>query len=203
MDKISELKRHVADAARMCSMRGLQTGNGGNLSARIPGEERMIVKVSEVSFPDCTEDTLVVADFDGNLIAGEGKPSRESLLHGALYRRLPRMQAVVHCHSPWATGWASTLRSLPFSTYHSEIKLKGEVQVFDTGSYAVTPSFFPKILAQFDTSPDLMAFLLKGHGQVALGRDIREATCTAELVEETAHIAILEKLLGGAFISSG
>jgi ribulose-5-phosphate 4-epimerase/fuculose-1-phosphate aldolase len=86
---------------------------------------------------------------------------------------------------------------LPFATYHSEIKLKGVVKVFDTGSYAVPPDFFPEILAQFDAFPDLLAFLLAGHGQVALGRTIREATHTAELVEETAHIAVLGRLLAG------
>jgi ribulose-5-phosphate 4-epimerase/fuculose-1-phosphate aldolase len=40
-----------------------------------------------------------------------------------------------------------------------------------------------------------MAFLLKGHGQVALGGDIKEAVYTAELVEETAQIAVLGRLL--------
>ncbi len=197
MDVIVELKQHLVAAARMCRARGLQTGNGGNMSARVPGREEMVVKASEVSFAECSEETLVVADFDGGLLSGARKPSRESLLHGALYRALPWVGAIVHCHSPWATGWASTGRSLPFSTYHAAIKLKGEVKVFDTGSYAVPPSFFPEIVQTFDTEPDLMAFLLKGHGQVALGTDIREATYTAELVEETAHIAVLATLLGG------
>jgi ribulose-5-phosphate 4-epimerase/fuculose-1-phosphate aldolase len=173
----------------------MQTGNGGNLSARVPGMEYMIIKASGVSFAECSADTLVVADFDGNLVAGNGKPSRESLLHGALYRKLSRVQAIVHCHSPWATGWASTSRPMPFATYHSEIKLKGEIKVFDTGGYAVPPSFFPEILGLFDSCPDLMAFLLKGHGQVALGRDIKEAIHTAELVEETAQIAVIGRLL--------
>jgi ribulose-5-phosphate 4-epimerase/fuculose-1-phosphate aldolase len=195
MDDLLELKQRVVAAAGICYRRGMQTGNGGNLSARVPGMEYMIIKASGVSFAECSADTLVVADFDGNLVAGNGKPSRESLLHGALYRKLSRVQAIVHCHSPWATGWASTSRPMPFATYHSEIKLKGEIKVFDTGGYAVPPSFFPEILGLFDSCPDLMAFLLKGHGQVALGRDIKEAIHTAELVEETAQIAVIGRLL--------
>jgi ribulose-5-phosphate 4-epimerase/fuculose-1-phosphate aldolase len=78
------------------------------------------------------------------------------------------------------------------------MKLRGEVKVFDTDSYAVPPSFFPQILALFDSSPELAAFLLKGHGQVALGRHIKEALQMAELVEETAQIAIIGRLLAKA-----
>jgi len=195
MDDLQDLKERLVAAARMCYTRGIQTGNGGNLSARLPSKEQMLIKASGISFAECSVDTLVVADFDGNLVAGAGKPSRESLLHGALYRKLSRVQAIVHCHSPWAIGWASTSRPLPFATYHSEIKLKGEIRVFDTGSYAVPPSFFPEILGLFDSYPELMAFLLKGHGQVALGGDIKEAVYTAELVGETAQIAVLGRLL--------
>jgi L-ribulose-5-phosphate 4-epimerase len=195
MDDLLELKRQIVAAAAQCYRRGIQTGDGGNLSARVPGQDQMIIKGSGTSFADCSAETLVVADFDGNLVVGNGKPSRESLLHGALYRKLPHLQAIVHCHSPWATGWAATLQPLPFSTYHSEIKLKGEVKVFDTGSYAVPAAFFPRILELFDASPQLAAFLLKGHGQVALGRDIKAAMYMAELVEETAQIAVIGRLL--------
>ncbi len=202
MDDIVYLRQDMAAVAEQCSRRGLQTGNGGNLSARIPGKELMLVKASELAFSLCSANSFVVADFDGNLVEGDRKPSRESLLHGALYRKLPRVHMVVHCHSPWATSWASTSRSLPFATYHSRIKLKGEVRVFDTGSYAVPPSFFPEILQAFDVDSELAAFLLKGHGQVALGRNSTEAVHTAELVEETAHIAVLETLLQNALATT-
>jgi L-ribulose-5-phosphate 4-epimerase len=195
MDDLLDLKQRVAAAASACYTRGMQTGDGGNLSARVPGKDLMVIKASGISFAECSVETLVVADFSGDLVEGAGKPSREGLLHGALYRKLSRVRAIVHCHSPWATGWASTSHPMPFATYHSEIKLKGVIKVFDTGSYAVPPSFFPEILELFDSYPDLMAFLLKGHGQVAMGKDIKQALYTAELIEETAQIAVLGRLL--------
>jgi len=195
MDSILELKQSLLLVAKKCSDRGMQTGNGGNLSARIPGQELMLIKASEVSFSHMTLDDFVICDFEGNLVEGGGKPSKESRLHGAIYKKLSRVGSIVHCHSPWATGWASTMEALPFSTYHSQIKLKGKVEVFDTKSYAVPPEFFPHILNMFDRQPEAMAFLLKGHGLVALGRNITEAANNADLVEETAHIAVLERLL--------
>jgi L-ribulose-5-phosphate 4-epimerase len=194
-EMILDLKRQLVKAAHRCSRRGLQTGDGGNVSARIPGTDWMVIKASGSSFADSTKTSFVISDFTGNPMKGEEKPSRESLLHGALYKKLPDIRAIVHCHSGWATGWASTLTPLPFATYHSEIKLNGEIRVFDTHSYAVPKEDIAQILSLFDEYPNAKAFLLKGHGQVALGKDIKSALHIAELIEETAQIAVLENLL--------
>jgi L-ribulose-5-phosphate 4-epimerase len=193
--EIEEIMRGLASAAKQFYSARLQTGNGGNLSARCPGKDWMIVKGTDIAFSEVSEQTLVVTDFDGKLISGSIKPSKEALLHGALYRRLPEAGAIMHCHSPWATGWASTGKALEFATYHSKLKLRGEVPVFDSGAYAVPEAFFPVILALFDQCPEAQAFLLKGHGQVTLGKNIREAAYNAELVEETAQIAVIGSLL--------
>jgi L-ribulose-5-phosphate 4-epimerase len=193
--EIEEIMRDMAVVAGHFYETRLQAGNGGNLSARYPGKEWMIVKGTDVAFSEISEKTLVVADFDGKVISGAIKPSKETLLHGALYRRLPGVKAIMHCHSPWATGWASTERPLEFATYHSGLKLKGEVPVFDSGTYAVPETFFPLILAHFDKYPEARAFLLKGHGQMAMGKNIRDAAYNAELVEETAQIAVIAGLL--------
>lgn len=99
--------------------RKLQTGSGGNVSARIPGTDHMLVKASGGSMGDCVVDVeqgimkgFVVCDFDGNLITGdglpEGKPTKEATLHGYIYKVCPKVNAVVHVHSPYAIAWSST-----------------------------------------------------------------------------------------------
>lgn len=188
------LAEELSCAAARLYQNGLQQSDGGNLSARLPGAEAMLVKGTGVDFAGVSAKTLAVTDFDGNVIRGDVEPSKEALLHGALYRALPQVRAVVHCHSPWATACASTGRPLPFATHHARLKLGGPAEVFDTGSYMVPPSAFPDILAFFARAPDAKAFLLKGHGQVAVGETVRAAVHLAELVEETAQIAILSKI---------
>ena len=193
---IENLKVELARTAGLCHAGRLQTGNGGNLSARVPGERLMVVKASEVAFYGSGPDDYVVSDFDGNPVDGKRKPSRESLLHAAVYDARPDVMAVVHCHSPWATGWASTGLPLPSATYHAPLKLGGEPVVFDTGSYVVPKEFFPTIVESLTGSRGKsLAFLLKGHGQVALGVSVLAAFYVAELVEETAHIAFVEQML--------
>ena len=203
-----ELSDAMEQAAHKFYQLRYQMSNGGNLSVRLPGRDLMLVKgtdvafdevghdwmlvkATDVAFDEVCADTIVVTDFDGNLIEGNRKPSKEALLHGAIYRELPEVCAIMHCHSPYATAWADKHETLDFSTHHSEMKLGGNVPVFDTHSYAVPKEYFPMILEEFRKNKEMNAFLLRGHGQVTVAGTMREAAYLAELVEETAQISLL------------
>lgn len=183
----------ITEAHKFYQLR-YQMGNGGNLSARVPGTDLMIVKGTDVDFAHVSRDTLVVTDFEGKVREGTVKPSKEALLHGALYLRYNGVGAIMHCHSPWATSWAACHEELEFSTHHSRLKLGGCCPVFDTHSYVVPSEFFEVIISKMDANPAINSFLLRGHGQVTLAGNIHAAAHLAELVEETAQISLLSHL---------
>lgn len=185
----------ITEAARKFHRLRYQMSDGGNLSVRLPDRELMIVKGTNVSFEEVCGENLVLCDFDGNVQAGDIRPSKEALLHGALYRSLPEIGAVMHCHSPWATAWAEGHDELALSTHHADLKFFHQVPVFDTHSYAVPKEYFPQITAYFQAASQRNAFLLRKHGQVTMAKDMRKAAYLAELVEETAQIAFLAGLL--------
>ena len=189
-----EIKQNLVFIARRCSNRNAQTGNGGNISVRSENDT-MLIKASRSSFADCTESSFVKINFDGVLIEGDFPPSRECLLHAAIYKKFAHINAVVHCHLPYATAWASTMTPLPFSTYHAEQKLEKQLRVFDTGSYIVSNESIENIMAMLDAGPETKGFLLKKHGAFAFGSDIFEASYISELIEETAKIQILSEVL--------
>ena len=187
--------------------RKLQTGSGGNVSARIPGTEHMLVKASGGSMGDCVVDVekgimegFVVCDFDGNLITGDdlpkGKPTKEATLHGYIYKVCPTVNAVVHVHSPYAIAWSSTKKPLPLVTWHSKLKFKSELPNLNVLAAMVQADDLPKVQEMFAKQPDLNAFLLADHGAVALGKNAVAAEHVVELIEETAQVAILEKVMG-------
>lgn len=185
-------------AAHRAYTRGIQTGSGGNMAARIPGTGAMVVKNSGGSFGDCTEtgSGWLAMNFDGTLLEGEsGKPTREWLLHATLLNALPQYQAVVHFHSPWSIAWANTHDNIPLVTWHSELKMKYAIPVVDVPAAVVPAEYMPEILKLFEKTPDLCGFILKGHGMVALGKTAVAAEHMAEQIEETAQIAVLESLL--------
>lgn len=192
MPDLLKLRDDLVLAAKRAYRRGIQTGSGGNVSARVPGRNLMLVKASGSSFEDSTVDGFVVTDFDGTLIEGKGKPTREALLHGYLYRICPWMGAVVHVHAPYAIAWSSTRKALPLTTWQAKLKLPGkEIPILDIPSPMVREEDFPLVKAIFDVVPDLQAFLLADHGIVAGAADPIGAEHTAELVEETAQVAYL------------
>lgn len=185
-------------AAQRAYARGIQTGSGGNLSARDVETDQMIVKASGGSFADCSGEGegFVVTRFDGSRLNDtDPQPTREVVLHGMLYQMLPRVGGVMHCHSPWAVGYAYHHDVLPMTTQHVKLKLGHDIPVLNIDSPMLLTEHVPIVRALFESNPKLTAFILRGHGVVAIGKDILEAEHTAELVEETAQIAALREIL--------
>ena len=65
----------------------------------------------------------------------------------------------------------------------------------DVHAAMVRPEDVPMVEAMFEKTPNINAFLLADHGVVAMGKDPLAAEHTAELVEETAQVAILDKVV--------
>ena len=196
----NDMKKQLVDIARRCSRRNFQTGDGGNISVRF-GEDRMLIMASRSSFSDCTEDSFILTGFRGETDAAPRRPSRECILHGAIYSKFPKVRAIIHCHAPYSTAWASTMQPLPVATYHSKIKLNGRLKVFDTGNYIVSEKEVEAIINSYAANEDVKGFLLKKHGAFALGDSLVSACYTMELIEETAKIGIYSSLLASPGIN--
>ncbi len=188
-------KRKLVEAARKCYNSGLQTGTGGNFSARLE-TDAMLVKTSGNSFGDCTLKGIIVTDFSGNILKGKGKPSREVKLHGYLYKSLPGINSIIHCHSPWAISWSLTKKDLPMDTKHFMLKIGEPLKNFNIAEPVVPESKFEEI-GKYIAEHEINGFLLAGHGVVAFGKNTDEALYLLELIEETAKVCILNRLIKG------
>lgn len=191
-EDVKKIAEELVIACKRAYTRGIQTGSGGNVSARIPDRDLMLVKASGSSFADSTPEGFVITDFDGNLVEGKGKPTREALLHGLLYRICPKMNSVVHVHSPYSIAWASTGKKLTRTTWHAKLKVCTDYPTLDVPAAVVGKEYFPFVEKIYSEYPELPGFLLVDHGIVAVGKDAIDAEHTAELMEETAQVAILK-----------
>src|SRR5215469_16943805 len=68
---------------------GLVVWTAGNVSARVPGCELMVIKPSGVSYEDLTADSMVVCDLQGVLVDGDLVPSSDTAAHAYVYRARP------------------------------------------------------------------------------------------------------------------
>ncbi len=178
--------------ARRCFERGLQTNSGGNLSVLLPGRDAIIIKPSGVGFNECSPDNLQIVHLDGGIEPSPHRPSKDLGFHLGLYRVRDDIRAIVHCHSPWATGYASTGRGVPCLTVQAREKL-GEIPFIPLapGDGAQTEA---EISPVFRDS-GIVAAVLANHGQIGVGASLMAAQYIAELVEETAHIAWARDML--------
>ena len=191
-DPIKEVKKELLACARRAYTIGLQTGNGGNLSARLDGTEQVVIKGSGTSFGECSMDNLVTVNLDGEMINGPGKPSREIRTHLAIYRLRPDVHGIFHSHSPWAIAYAEDADEIQPLALHAQSKL-GVIPVLKVDGHA-DESVEKAVEALLKTHADLKAFVQAKHGIFGLARTITLAEHHAELVEETAQIGWLVEL---------
>lgn len=197
--EITIYKDRLIKAAVRAYQIGLQTGNGGNLSCRVPGTEMVLIKGSGISFGECTHDNIVMVNVQGDVVGKEAKPSRELITHLCIYKLRPDINAIFHSHSPWSIAYAEDSLEIPLITDHSKAKL-GPIPVI-TESGQTTQKFTDEVKDLLTEHSGLRAFVQKGHGIFSLGTDITQAEHHAELVEETAQIAFLiqfKKIIQGS-----
>jgi L-ribulose-5-phosphate 4-epimerase len=195
MDRIiiDELKKEFIAAANRAYNSKIQTGTGGNISIRVPGEDIMLIKPSGISFTDCTMDNIILTTLDGQVIEGDGKPSREAYLHREIYKLNDEINSIVHCHAPWSIAWSLREKVLDTITQHAKLKLVNQIPVIDIIKPVITEEEIDKILCHYTDNTILKAFLLKGHGIVAVGSKVRDTEYLAELIEETAQISCIDR----------
>ncbi len=190
-DLTGEMEELIACAGR-CFERGLQTNSGGNLSVLLPAREAIIIKPSGVGFNECSPDNLQIVHLDGRVEHSAYRPSKDLGFHLGLYRVRKDIRAIVHCHSPWATGYASAGLGIPCLTVQAKEKL-GEVPLIPlpTGGGAQTDADISPVFRNSAT----VAAVLANHGQIGVGKSLMAAQHVAELIEETAHIAWVRDML--------
>lgn len=194
-DEITLAKKQLIEACHRAYKRGIQTGTGGNVSARIKGTDTMIVKSSGSSLGDVDENRgFVITDFDGNVIEGNEKPTREALLHGMIYKIREDANAVMHFHAVYTNAWSINNEILPMISWHSKLKNKSDIPVINIPA-AMVRLEDKEIMENVLANKDLNSFILRLHGLVSIGKNPLSAYHAAELIEETAKINVLNKLM--------
>ena len=189
---IKDLKKELLACARRAYTIGLQTGNGGNLSARATGTDKVVIKGSGHSFSECTMDNLVTVNLDGEILEGPGKPSREIKTHLAIYRMKTDVYGIFHSHSPWAIAHAEDTDEIVSLDLHAQSKLR-TIPILRVDGHA-DETVEQAVETLLKTNTDLKAFVQAKHGIFGMAPTITLAEHHAELVEETAQIAWLVDL---------
>ncbi len=192
---IARLTEELVATCRKAFQRGLVGGAGGNISVRIPDRDEALISATGVSLGDITPATVVRVDLKGQVVEahGECRPSKETGFHVCIYRLRPHVGAVVHLHPPFATAFAVRGKELPLVTDGSRLNL---MHVPVVGHAPSGSAELHRIIEDgLRAHPDAKAVLMHQHGMFSMGPNLTVAYNLADLVEDTAKIALLSRLI--------
>ncbi|MER5456168.1 MULTISPECIES: L-ribulose-5-phosphate 4-epimerase [unclassified Micromonospora] len=191
---VTELRASVARLHGELTRYGLVAWTAGNVSARVPGHDLMVIKPSGVDYDDLSAENMVLCDLDGVPVEGELSPSSDTAAHAYVYRAMPEVGGVVHTHSTYATAWAARGESIPCHLTAQADEFGGEIPV---GPFAlIGGDDIGKGIVSTLTGHRSPAVLMQNHGVFTIGRNARSAVKAAVMCEDVARTAHLARALG-------
>ena len=190
-DLEEKLRRQIVEIMVAMDARGLNRGTSGNVSARLGAD--MLVTPTGVPPSRLEPEHIVRMDADGHFDPDGMKPSSEWRMHLKLLQLRPDANAVVHCHSRFATTLACANRPIP--SLHYMVAVSGGPSV-PVAPYA---TFGTVELAESvcETLSGQYGALMANHGQIVVAPSLRHALVIAEEIEEQAAIYCGTLAIGG------
>lgn len=170
--------------------KGLVSGKDGNISIRT-GEEEMLITPSGVCKGFLEPDMILLQRFDGKILEGTLKSTREAAMHSRLYELRPELGAIIHTHPAAATAFAVCGEAFPENWVLEVPSLIGKMGV---AGYA--PAGSSQLVEEVEKVSDSDVIFLRNHGIITYGADLYEAFCKMDAVENTAKTILYAKLLG-------
>ena len=173
---------------------GLVVWTAGNVSARVPGADLLVIKPSGVSYDDLRPDNMIVCDLDGQVVKGDHAPSSDTAAHAYVYRHLPEVGGVVHTHSTYAVAWAARAEPVPCVLTAMADEFGGEIPV---GPFALIGSDdIGRGIVDTLRDHRSPAVLMANHGPFTIGRTARDAVKAAVMCEDVCRSVHLARQLG-------
>ena len=193
-DRVAALRREVCALHAELPRNGLVAWTSGNLSARVPDEELMVIKASGASYDELDPDAIVVCDFAGELVEGSLAPSSDAATHGHVYREMPEVGGVAHTHSAYATAWAIHGEPIPCAMTAMADEFGGEIPV---GPFAlIGDDEIGRGIVETLAEHRSPAVLMRAHGVFTVGPTARDAIKAAVMCEDVARTVHLARALG-------
>lgn len=189
--RLHELKLQLCDIGRRLWQRAYVDGNGGNLAIRV-GEDVALCTPTLVSKGFMKPEDMCLVDLEGNQLSGTKKRTSEILMHLQIMKRQPRAVASVHCHPPYATGFAVAGVEPPTC-------MIPEFEVFS--SVAIAPYRTPGTPEMGKLVADLVdkhnTVLMANHGVVTWSHNnVEDAYFKMEILEAYCRTVLVASQLG-------
>jgi ribulose-5-phosphate 4-epimerase/fuculose-1-phosphate aldolase len=170
--KFTEIRREVYETAMKCVASGLVRLSAGNLSSRTP-DGLVAVTPARIRYEILKPEDIAILDPVGKPGDAAQKPSSELPMHLAIYRGLPEVGAIVHTHSLYAITFAIIGMQVP--VVNLEILAVGGPVPVAPWACPGTPEAGETAVEVFQARPGLKVCLLRNHGLLEIGENLKAA----------------------------
>ncbi|GAB2995572.1 aldolase [Amycolatopsis acidiphila] len=191
---LQALRDELAAVSRRGYEKGLVPGVSGNNSVRVPGTDLMLIKVTSCCQGDMTAADTVLMRLSGEVLDVGRKPSKEWLWHAGIYQCRAEVGAVVHLHPPYAVAFAvaNEVPALVHAAARGHLRALDSVDLLPAGSQELADAVLEKF-----SGTGIRGLIMREHGTVTVGPDLRTAYYRTEYLEDNAKVALLAAQITG------
>lgn len=188
-NELTETRRNLAAIFRWSSRLGLSEGICNHFSFAL-GPDRFLVNPFSLHWSELKASQLLLVDYAGNVIDGNGKVEPTALfIHAEVHRGVPQARCVLHTHMPFATALTTIERG------RLEMASQNALRFFDDIAYdddyqglALDNAEGIRICRQIGGKRILF---LANHGVVVLGASIAAAFDDLYYLERACEVQVL------------
>jgi len=170
---------------------GLITPKGGNVSARVQNTEELWITPTQLHKGGLSEEVLIRVNLQGKKLEGRDRPSVELPMHLGIYQGRDDVGAVIHTHAPMAMIVGLYEEPIPPIT----------IEAIALAEAPIVPFLLSGTKEQSEAIVDALgegpAILLRNHGLVTVGKNLKDAASKAHQLEFAARTVLICRLLGG------
>lgn len=196
--EIQQARIELAACLRMAARLGLGEGICNHFSALVPGHPSLfMVNPYGLAFEEVTASSLLICDFDGRVLAGDGKPEATAFyIHARLHLHKSGAVAAFHTHMPNATALAMLEGEPLLWAGQTALKFYGRVAVDEHFNGLALDGAEGDRIAK--AMGDAGILFMKNHGVMVTAASIAEAWDDLYYLERAAEVQIRAQSCGRA-----
>lgn len=192
---VESARKLVSQASRVLGNAGHADLIWGHATSRDPKGRGVWMKRNAIAFEEVQEDDVLLVDYDGNVLAGEGGRHSEWPIHTEVMAARPDVGGVVHTHAAHAVALAAAGQELRPVSHAANLFVPPGVPRFTlTGDLILTRELGTAVAERLG---DSNALFLVNHGIVTVGESLRDAVVRAVILEIACKQQLLTHAYGG------
>ncbi|MDB5506383.1 MAG: class aldolase/adducin family protein [Devosia sp.] len=200
-DAVQQARVDLAACFRMAARLGMHEGICNHFSAVVPGyDDLFLVNPYGHAFSEVTASKLLICDYHGNVMAGDGVPEATAFfIHGQVHKHVPRAKAAFHTHMPYATAMTMVEGAPLVFAGQTALKFYGRTAVDENYNGLALDEREGERIAASVGDADIL--FMKHHGVMVLGKSIAEAWDDLYYLERACEVQVLALSTGRPIIA--